>query len=93
MAGGLKSVRNRRDDALNRIGWDRLESLLADHYRHEGYTVEHVGTGGTGRRFGEKRGQVHFPISRPGLAGRCAGRTPANRCVLAWTMAWKSSRP
>ena len=51
MAGGLKSVRNRRDDALSRIGWDRLESLLADHYRHEGYTVEHVGTGGTGRRF------------------------------------------
>ena len=51
MAGGLKSVLNRRDDALSRIGWDRLESLLADHYRHEGYTVEHVGTGGTGRRF------------------------------------------
>ena len=51
MAGGLKSVRNRRDDALSRIGWDRLESLLAEHYRHEGYAVEHVGTGGTGRRF------------------------------------------
>jgi len=51
MVRGLKSVRTRRDDALSRIGWDRLESLLAEHYRGEGYTVEHVGTGGTGRRF------------------------------------------
>src|SRR5690606_22588820 len=50
MAWGLKSVRNRRDDALSRIGWDRLESLLAEHYRQEGYQVEHVGTGGSGRR-------------------------------------------
>ena len=51
MAGGLKSVRNRHDDALSRVGWDRLESLLAEHYTGEGYQVEHVGTGGTGRRF------------------------------------------
>jgi len=51
MAKGLKSVRNRRDDALSRIAWDRLESMLAEHYRHEGYAVEHVGTGGSGRRF------------------------------------------
>lgn len=51
MAGGLKSVRNRRDDALSRIGWDRLESMLAEHYRCEGYAVEHVGTGVSGRKF------------------------------------------
>lgn len=51
MASGLKSVRNRRDDALSRIGWDRLESMLAEHYRREGYAVEHVGTGGSGRKF------------------------------------------
>ena len=51
MAGGLKSVRNRRDDALSRIGWDRLEALLAEHYRREGYAVEHVGTGGSGCKF------------------------------------------
>ena len=51
MAWGLKSVRNRRDDALSRIGWDRLESMLAEHYRGEGFAVEHVGTGGSGRKF------------------------------------------
>ena len=51
MARGLKSVRNRRDDALSRIGWDRLETLLAEHYRREGYAVEHVGTGGSARKF------------------------------------------
>ncbi|MFT3898530.1 MAG: restriction endonuclease [Thermomonas sp.] len=47
MAGGLKSVRNRRDDALSRVGWEDFERLLADHYRGEGYVVEHVGSGGS----------------------------------------------
>ena len=51
MASGLKAVRNRRDDALSRVRWDALESLLADHYRGEGYEVEHVGTGNTKTRF------------------------------------------
>jgi restriction system protein len=51
MVRGLKLVRRRRDDALTRIGWDRLETLLAEHYRREGYAVEHVGTGGSRRRF------------------------------------------
>jgi restriction system protein len=51
MVRGLKRVRRRRDDALTRIGWDRLETLLAEHYRREGYAVEHVGTGGSRRRF------------------------------------------
>ena len=51
MTSGLKSVRHRRDDALSRIGWARLERLMARHYQREGYAVEHVGTGGTHQRF------------------------------------------
>lgn len=51
MRRGLKTVRHRRDDALSRIGWERLETLLAEHYRGEGYAVEHIGTGGSGQRF------------------------------------------
>lgn len=51
MRNRLKSVRNQRDDALSRVGWERLEALLAGHYRRQGYQVEHVGTGGSGRRF------------------------------------------
>lgn len=48
---GLKRVRNRHDDALARVDWQQLEHLLADHYRTEGYEVDHVGTGGRGSRF------------------------------------------
>lgn len=48
---GLKKVRNRRDDALSRTSWQDFESLLADHYRRDGYEVEHVGTGRSGSRF------------------------------------------
>lgn len=48
---GLKGVAVRRDDALARVGWDQLERLLAEHYRREGYRVDHVGTGATGARF------------------------------------------
>lgn len=48
---GLKNVRQRRDDALARVGWDRLETMLAEHYREQGFRVEHVGTAGTGARF------------------------------------------
>lgn len=51
MKYGLKSVTNRRDDTLSRVGWERLEALLAEHYQRQGYQVEHVGTGGSGRRF------------------------------------------
>lgn len=47
----LKNVRNRRDDSLSRVGWDKLETLLAVYYRGQGYRVEHVGTGGTGNFF------------------------------------------
>ncbi|MBF6023438.1 restriction endonuclease [Lysobacter niastensis] len=48
---GLKRVTQRRDDALARVGWDHLETLLAAYYRSEGYQVEHVGTGATGAKF------------------------------------------
>lgn len=46
---GLKNVRQRRHDALSRIGWDRLEMLLATYYRDSGYAVDHCGTGATGQ--------------------------------------------
>lgn len=42
---GLKNVRHRRNDALTRVGWDRLETMLAEYYRGQGWQVEHVGTG------------------------------------------------
>jgi restriction system protein len=45
----LKNVRNRRDDALARVGWDRLETMLADYYRGQGWSVDHVGTGANHR--------------------------------------------
>lgn len=48
---GLKQVRNRRYDALARMGWEQFESLLADYYRDQGYEVEHVGTGNGRGRF------------------------------------------
>lgn len=48
---GLKPVARRRDDALARVGWDQLETLLASWYRSEGYQVEHVGTGAGTARF------------------------------------------
>jgi restriction system protein len=48
---GLKNVRQRRDDALTRVGWDQLELLLAAYYRGRGYAVEHVGTAGARSRY------------------------------------------
>src|SRR5690606_13499031 len=48
---GLKNVRNRRTDALARVAWDQLETMLAAYYRGQGYRVEHVGTGATTSRF------------------------------------------
>ena len=51
MRHGLKHVSRRRNDALSQVKWDRLEHLLADHYRAQGYNVDHVGTGGAGGRF------------------------------------------
>jgi hypothetical protein len=48
---GLKNVRNRRDDTLTRVGCDRLETMLADYYRAQGWSVDHVGTGSGRTRF------------------------------------------
>jgi hypothetical protein len=48
---GLKRVSQRRDDALSRVGWEQLETLLATYYRGRGYQVDHVGTGASRTRF------------------------------------------
>lgn len=48
---GLKNVHARHHDPLSRVDWRKLEVLLADYYRRQGYQVEHTGTGGTGARF------------------------------------------
>jgi hypothetical protein len=48
---GLKNVRRRHEDALTRVRWDQLETLLANYYRGQGCQVDHVGTGGTHARF------------------------------------------
>lgn len=60
---GLKNVRSRRDDSLSRVGWDRLEVLLADYYRGQGWQVEHVGTGSSGARFD---GGIDLKLRRSG---------------------------
>ncbi|TCV93207.1 restriction endonuclease [Luteibacter rhizovicinus] len=39
---------NKRDmDALSRLSWHDFEHLLAEHYRDQGYRVEHFGTAGS----------------------------------------------
>ena len=48
---GLKNVRRRHTDALTQVRWDRLETMLADYYRAQGYAVDHCGTGNTRNRF------------------------------------------
>lgn len=60
---GLKRVNQRRHDALSRVGWEQLETLLADYYRAQGYDVEHVGTGASGTRFD---GGVDLKLRRDG---------------------------
>ena len=39
----LKANRSRWDDALSRVDPTEFERLLAQHYRREGWSVEHVG--------------------------------------------------
>src|SRR5690606_9426940 len=63
MRHGLKHVSHRRNDALAQVKWDRLEHLLADHYRAQGYDVDHVGTGGAGGRFD---GGIDLKLRREG---------------------------
>jgi HJR/Mrr/RecB family endonuclease len=41
----MKSVRHRQDDALSRVTWGAFEHLVAEHFRRQGYRVEHTGTG------------------------------------------------
>lgn len=53
MSTGFKPVSYRHDDALSRVSWEAFEHFIADHYRGQGFTVEHVGTGaGTNRTDG-----------------------------------------
>lgn len=47
----MKRVNRRYDDALSRQNWRDFERLLADHYRREGFQVEHCGTGAAGSRY------------------------------------------
>jgi hypothetical protein len=44
----LKFNRTRRDDALSRVDPTRFEALVADHYRAQGWSVEHVGADARG---------------------------------------------
>lgn len=60
---GLKNVRNRRDDALTRVRWGRLETMLADYYRAQGWSVDHVGTGASHTRFD---GGIDLKLRRDG---------------------------
>jgi hypothetical protein len=41
----MTSVRHRHDDALSRVTWGAFEHLVAEHFRRQGYRVEHTGTG------------------------------------------------
>src|ERR1700754_729394 len=50
MSAGFKPVSYRHEDALSRVSRDAFERLIADHYRGQGFTVEHVGTGGGANR-------------------------------------------
>lgn len=45
MRPGMKSVRHRHDDALSRLTWGAFEHLVAEHFRRQGYRVEHTGAG------------------------------------------------
>lgn len=60
---GLKEVSVRRSDALTQVSWPQLESLLAEHFRTEGYQVEHCGTGRSGSRFD---GGIDLKLRRSG---------------------------
>ncbi len=47
----LKRNRRRWDDALSRMDPTRFEALIGDHYRKQGYEVEHVGAQAIGHRY------------------------------------------
>ena len=48
---GRPAVRNRRYDRLSQLDPREFERVVAAYYRRIGYTVEHCGTGQSGRRF------------------------------------------
>lgn len=60
---GHKRVRERRNDALTRVGWEQLELLLATWYRGQGYEVEHTGTAASGSKYD---GGIDLKLRRPG---------------------------
>ena len=62
MGFGKKRVKSRRNDALTRVDWRQLETLLATYYRNQGYQVEHTGTAGTGSKFD---GGIDLKLRRP----------------------------
>jgi restriction system protein len=41
----MQSVRHRHDDALSRVTWGAFEHMVAEHFRRQGYRVEHTGNG------------------------------------------------
>ena len=45
MRPGMQSVRHRHDDALSRVTWGAFEHMVAEHFRRQGYRVEHTGPG------------------------------------------------
>jgi hypothetical protein len=47
----LKPNRKRWDDVLSRVDPTRFEALLAQHYRAEGWSVEHVGAEASGHLY------------------------------------------
>lgn len=51
VAVSMAIPRQRWDDALARMDPLAFERLIADHFRREGYHVEHVGTGSSRRRY------------------------------------------
>ena len=46
-----KPVQLRHRDALSGIDWRAFERLIADHYRDQGFDVQHDGTAGRGHAF------------------------------------------
>lgn len=47
----LKRNRKQWDDPLSRMDPTRFEALIGDHYRKQGYRVEHVGAEASGQRY------------------------------------------
>ncbi|MET0936710.1 MAG: restriction endonuclease [Luteibacter sp.] len=57
----MKSVRHRHDDALSRVTWGAFEHMVAEHFRRQGYRVEHVSTD---RGHGQNDGSIDLKLLR-----------------------------